>query len=377
MVIRGYLEGDEQGLISLLSSLGWRHLGSRENWEWEFLQCPDGPALIQVAEHDGEIIGQYSSLALAMQCGPRIVHGGKAEGSAVDARYRGAAARKFFPGEKRPTVFGKLIEGFFASADEHGKMLIWGFPNAAALNPQVRYGYDYIQVPQDLLILPLHARQLADPALSTRISHQGVRHVLTIPLAAGICTLTWLRRRPYRSLVEGLRVHEISEFDQRMDGFWDACRQERSRITIVRNQRYLNWRFVSNPNATYTRLIAELRGDVVGYLVTSVIKRPEYVEGHVVDVMVRADHHDALCALIGHAVERLRRQGAALISVWTIRDNSHHVEYDRAFRRLGFWRRRPSALHLIVRAQEECAPRAYVLDSANWYITMAFTEGTL
>ena len=373
MIIRAYQPGDEDGIIRLMSPMGWPHLESTDHWRWEYRDCPDGHALIQVAEHHGNIIGHYSSLPIPMQCDRAVIPAGKAEGSAVAVLYRGSAVRKFFPGEKKPTIFGKLIQALFAQADQEHTKLLWGFPNDAAVSAQVRCGYDYLKIPRSLLMRPLNASTLARRVLAKRVPSKLLSRLLALGAAPFIRMRNVLAQRVSKG-EPSCRVRQVASFDEQIDHLWSRWMQTRHCVTVVRSQQYLTWRFVNNPNARYTRWVVEKDDCLSGYLITSAHQRDGYREGYIVDVLVESE--EALDALLLASIDALKQDKVDVVTVWSIPNNPHHVLYERAFQRHGFWISRSSPLHVIFRATGGDAMRAYLLDPSHWYLTMAFTEGT-
>ena len=373
MIIRAYQPGDEDGIICLMSPMGWQHLKSTDHWRWEYRDCPDGHALIQVAEHDGDIIGHYASLPIPMQCDRAVIPAGKVEGSAVDIRYRGAAARKFFPAEENPTIFGKLIQALFAQADQEHTKLLWGFPNDAAVSVQVRLGYDYLKIPRSLLMRPLNPSAVAKRVLAKRVPSK----LLSPILASGAATFIRMRNVLAQRVSTGeptYRVRQVASFDEQIDHLWSRWMKMRHCVTLVRSRKYLSWRFVENPNASYTRWVVEKDDCLTGYLITSAYQRDGYREGSIVDVLV--ENEEALDALLLRCIDAFKQDKVDVVTVWSIPNNPHHALYERTFQRHGFWISRSSPLHVILRATDGDAMRAYLLDPSHWYLTMAFTEGT-
>jgi len=308
-----------------------------------------------------------------MQCERAVISAGKAEGSAVDIRYRGGAARKFFPGEETPTIFGKLIQALFAQADQEHMKLLWGFPNDDAVSGQVRGGYNYLKIPRSLLMRSLNASTVAKRVLAKRVPSKLLSQILALGAAPFIRMRNVLAQRVSTG-EPTYRVRQVASFDEQIDHLWSRWVQTRHCFTLVRSRKYLTWRFVENPNARYSLWVVEKDDCLSGYLITSAQQRDGYREGYIVDVLVESE--EALDALLLASIDAFQQDKVDVVSVWSIPNNPHHVLYQRTFQRHGFWISRASPLHVILRATDGDAMRAYLLDPSHWYLTMAFTEGT-
>ncbi len=101
---------------------------------------------------------------------------------------------------------------------------------------------------------------------------------------------------------------------------------------VVRDQRYLGWRFDSRPDAKYTLLMATRGSDLVGYLVLRLAEVAGVRLGYLVDFLVEHKSSSLLAFLVEEAVEHLRHGSAAAI---ICRVNT--TPYRRMFYRHGFY----------------------------------------
>jgi Acetyltransferase (GNAT) domain len=162
-----------------------------------------------------------------------------------------------------------------------------------------------------------------------QVSRLGVVHYVAALLARGGRTL--LRHRQAATATPGVTVGEIDSFDQRFDALWQRVRGDHL-VAIVRDQRYLTWRFVRRPDARYTILAATRAGEVSGYLVLRLTDRGGVQRGYLVDFLVEGRSLPTFSLLVEHAVERLRGEGAKAVSCRVI-----SAPYRRRLYRHGFW----------------------------------------
>ena len=374
LIIRGYESGDEEGIMGLMSPY-WNHLKFPKNWYWEFKNCPGGNALIKLAEHNRNIVGHYSLLPMEMKCGNRIILGGKAEGSVVHEDYRGNVAHRFFPEEKDARVFNKLIQSMFESAEKTHIDLFWGFPNEAALKSQVLAGYYHMIIPLQTMILPVDVNRSIQIFLSQKIKNEVISRLLTTCGFFFCILLITLKKRKLRT-GNGSSVKVIQRFDERINKLWERYSEQNNYITIKRDEKYLNWRFVDNPVIPHKIFIVEKRGGINGYIVTNITNRAGYLQGNVVDILTLKNHEDELNLLVSTAINDLIGKKVDFISVWTVKGNKNYEMYQGAFRKHGFLLFPKGNLNMIIKANYSVCPKKFVLNITNWYITMAFLEGT-
>jgi hypothetical protein len=125
-------------------------------------------------------------------------------------------------------------------------------------------------------------------------------------------------------------VTAVDRFEPAMDQLWARAKRQYP-VSIIRDQRYLNWRYVARPTVAYTRLVARRGDDVLGYVVARASTRDGARWGHVVDYLVDGSPWRVLPPLIQAAVKRLRDAGA--IGVTCLAPNA---AYRHALYRAGF-----------------------------------------
>jgi len=158
-------------------------------------------------------------------------------------------------------------------------------------------------------------------------------------------------------------VTRLSSFDDRFDRLWQRCGGG-YRAMLVRDRRYLDWRFSQRPDAEYHIAAATRGSDLVGYMVTRCADRNRGRWGYLVDFLVEERSAPVFAVLVAHAVDDLRRQGASLaicrIAV---------PPYGSMLYRQGFlpWPRARRG-YLRVRMPAQNSPS--VADAHEWFLTM-------
>jgi len=374
LIFRDYQKGDEYGIIELMRP-HWKHFSSgnaRFFWQWEYANCPSGQALVQVAEHRGKIIGHYALLPLEIKCGNDILAGAKAEGSIVHPDYRGANIQRFFPGDNSIRIFDSLIKRAFERASEHNIDLIYGFPLENALKSQIKAGYHRMVENMVTLILPLNLSKTLDYLLHGRIGNAHLRRIAS--KFAGPLYGACLAKKSFRSFkTPEIKVTERSNLGEEMDDFWIRYSESGSGITIKRDKRYLQWRFLNDPVIEHKILVSERQGAITGYTVINFSNSLcNHRIGNIADFLFLPNNQlDAHC-LVQEAISYFKRLNADLVRVWL--SASAFKLWQTVFIDNGFYCLSTVNSEVIVKPSNRLNQKQ-VLDGNNWFITMAFTEG--
>jgi GNAT superfamily N-acetyltransferase len=133
----------------------------------------------------------------------------------------------------------------------------------------------------------------------------------------------------HRSNGSNGRVVRLDRFDERIDALWERAR--RKKAMIIRDHRYLNWRYCDRPDATYFLYGFERRGALEGFMVTRSNTYEGMPWGFLVDFLVPEGANDVLAALIDEAVDELRRCGAAAVTCFVTDPDARATLMRRGF----------------------------------------------
>ena len=161
-----------------------------------------------------------------------------------------------------------------------------------------------------------------------------------------------------------IAIEIIDRFDRRFDEFWKAISDE-YKIVVVRDSRYLNWRFADSPRRHSIR--AAKRGEkVTGYVVLFKNKIEDMLLGHIVDLMVKAGDAETLDALVSEALSYFKKEGCvkACCALLTAARPYHAVLTKR-----GFIGRRVSSY--LAGYSDNAEDLALMKNPNNWFVTFA------
>jgi hypothetical protein len=158
------------------------------------------------------------------------------------------------------------------------------------------------------------------------------------------------------------QVVELEGFDRRFDRLWDEAK-DACPISVVRDRRYLQWRFVANPESRYRIFACQDGRRVSGYAVAKRYGK----EMHVVDILcLNADIGVRLVRRVSVAAVR---QGLSAVSMWL----NPGLELHRELERLGFQPGAPVTYFCVLPLGAASLLRG-ACDFRNWYLTMGDSD---
>jgi GNAT superfamily N-acetyltransferase len=171
---------------------------------------------------------------------------------------------------------------------------------------------------------------------------------------------------PFRA--DGLSVVATERFGEDADKLWSKAGESYA-FAVVRDSRYLNWRFADCPTP-YKMWRAIRSGNTVGFLVIS--KDRENTLGKIIDLFTEKNDMEAARALLSTGMTNMLENGIREVSTWTLQGDAESAAQGLLRRALPFRRKRH--LHLafrILAGQEVSLP----LTSKNWHFTVGDSDG--
>jgi hypothetical protein len=283
----------------------------RREWEWRFLRKPAGKGLVELAWDGTTLAGHYALSPVRMRVRGNDVLAALSGTTMTHARYRGAG------------LFPLLARRTYARAQQAGQVLVMGFPNR----------YSHRGLVRDLGWQDVHEV----PKLAAKVSDIG-------PVG------------------EEPGVAELKRFDRRFDLLWDAVKDVHP-ISVVRDRRYLQWRFVENPESEYRIFACRDGRRISGYAVAKRYER----ELHVVDILcLNAESGVRLVHRVAGAAAQL---GLPVVSMWL----NPALELHHELERLGFRPGAPVTYFCVLPLGSAPLLRG-ACDFRNWYLTMGDSD---
>lgn len=345
-LIRKYKEGDEKQILDIFNFV-FKESRKLEHWYWKFRENPAGFAPICVAEDNGKIVGYYPLTLVKMKIEGETMMGSQMVDLVVHLNYQ------------RQGIFVTLGKKLLTKAGEEGIQISYGFPNEAAHPGHLKYGcFDVGLIPKMVKILNLD--HILKKHTKSEFLFKAGRIFVNLVLKI-------LFKSKRFSDSTNIVVNEIPSFDSRINNFWERISAD-YKISIVRDQSYLNWRYVENPGRKYTIYLAENDNNILGFIILTVIEGKVRI-GHIVDILTVFDQKSVARCLISKSIEYFRREKANMICCYILDDR-----YCKILKEAGF-RPRPSELLLIARANSPSISKTLLSDPKNWHITFGDSDG--
>jgi len=234
--------------------------------------------------------------------------------------------------------------------------IVIGWAGEIATRASISYGL----VPG--LMTPLVRVMNAGPLIE-RFTHSRLLGSIGAGAAASTRFVTApLRRR--RSSKVGARIR-LDAFDDSVDRLWERARRA-EKAMLVRDHRYLNWRYCQRPDATYSLFGVKRKSELAGFLVARTTTRQGTKWGYLVDFLAAENSSDVLSALIDDALDEFRGLRVAAVSCYATDPAAR-----RTLLRHGFFpvpQREPS--HFTRRIHRGRPDLQKFAALRQWYVTM-------
>jgi hypothetical protein len=266
VTIGPYEEGAEAEINDLFNAVFGEQRDLQE-WAWKFTESPaDSRPLIALARSGGRLVGHYGAIALRLRYRDREIPIVQFVDNMVHEDFQGG----------RDGVYHQAFRRAESSWKEAGVALVIGFPDRRSYGVhRGLLGYQDL-VPVVNLYRGMSWRQVA-------------RKVVPIPAAAGPAGRVSRGRARHRiarprPTMKGIRFSNVERLDERADALWERV-AARYDIGVVRDHRYLDWRYGRRPGRRYRMIAAERGKELVGLIVLAEVTRPDRKMGFILDCL--------------------------------------------------------------------------------------------
>ncbi len=347
-IVRMYRADDKQQSLDLMTAVSG-HEPDRAMWEWYIERNPYGANMGWVADDHGKVVGRYGMIPLELQV----------QGKRMPVAQ--AVEIMTHPDYRRQGMFPAMASQVFADLPGMGIHFAIGFPNDAARPGHQKFGW------KELGWIQASVRPI-DAGVVARRYFKNPRVAALAGLAANIyLKLLFDWRKPGN--LGKVRSQLIDRFDDRFDELWRRV-GERYPIALVRDSRYLNWRYVDCPY-TYIKRSFEINGRLVGASVVRVVQRDGATEGHICDLILDAEPAWLFDIAAHHAVADCRAAGAAFVGL-RIQSPDNYLE---RFKALGA--RRYQGKMILIVYDKLLPPEGFGLDHTdlkNWLVSFGDSD---
>ena len=284
-------------LTQLIYGDMWKRAGDATYYEWKVFSDLLPKPNARVAAIGADIVGTQLSCHRRFRFGDRTFWSTELGDTMTHPNYR------------RQGMWASIAPLVIANALEQGFMPVTGFPN--------KYAY-----PGWIKKMTMeHFFNLWRLVLLLRPPPVPLTSGLSATFQDTTAGLIGLIRKAFHRLAfgkkEALLVDRNAKVGKWANRLWD---KEKWRIEagVVKDARYLEWRFELNPDDYTIYLASDSDGDPLGFLVTKIReKEGEGTFGFIADMLVPSRERKVLFQLLLEAEKDFRKAGVVLLDAWT------------------------------------------------------------
>jgi hypothetical protein len=271
--VRAYQPGDEEQILALFRRV-FGQPREMAHWRWKFAANPAGSQIVLAVADDGRIVGQFAGLPAdaVSPTGPFVLSQGVDHMVDPEFQKRGVFA----------AMTRHFAQRFLPPARD---VVFYSYPLAHKHSIDQRIG----------------DAQLVHAVRAVRFDLGGAE-----PWRA---TRTWETWRH--------RVRRVDRFPASVDRLWQRALRPEAGVSIVKNRRYLDWRYADCPDVAYLRLVVESRltGRALG---VAVLRLGWFAEpiAPLLELLVPVRERAALRLLLGACHDLAREQGLWSVKAW-------------------------------------------------------------
>jgi GNAT superfamily N-acetyltransferase len=343
-------DGEEIDLSGILSlrKIVFREMEEDKSeprfWRWEFMEAPDGKALIYIVQDGNRIIAHFADIPRRFSINGEVVLATLSLDLMVHPDYR------------REGLFTAMGRYGAQRVKQENGLFMMAFPiRSETIQGLIKIGWRKV-VKLPVIVHPIRFSGIVDRYLRFK--------PLSI-LIGGVATCLYLLRFGWKKgeNVEGIQIEEVVQLDEAFDAFWQSASRLFS-VLGVRTRQYLNWRYVKHPTRRYTVYRAIEEGKMKGYIVLRKVELLSFNSAVIVDLLALDER--ALFALVEKGVQHSREEHVDLLGFMVPKT---HPYYHRLKRR-GFLRS-PKTFSFMIYPH---AKEKNLSQLEGWYVNWGDTD---
>ncbi len=313
-------------------------------WQWEFVDGPDGKALIYIVEDRNKIIGHFADI-------PRRF---SVEGEAVLGTL--SLDLMVHPDYWRKGIFAALGRYGAEKVKQEKGLILTAFPiRSETILGLRKIGWrEVVKLP--VLVYPIRFRSILN-----RYVHFPPLGLLMGGMVRFFYFLLYgLKRRKETGVIE---IEKVGSLDEAFEHFWQRA-SALYPIMGIRNRDYLNWRYVQHPTRNYVIYRAKENGEMRGYIILRKVDLLKFNSTVIVDLL--ALDEEIASALVERGIQHSRQERADLLGFMLPQDHFYY----RLLRRKGFLPSLKTFLFMIYSHSD----KGIFLSPEKWYVTWGDTD---
>ena len=320
--VRPYESGDERDILKLFKIVFKRDM-TINFWRWRFIEGPFGKGIIYLA-FDGDILtGHYAVFPTLIKIKREIVKAVFSMTTMTHPNYRGKG------------IFTTLANAVYEEAYRKGYKLVFGFPNENSFG-----------------------------AFVNKLGWKGFGRINLYVLSFNLTK--------FHRLEGNLRckIKQVYSFDDNINKLWESVKDE-LRISVPRISRYLNWRFVENPEEKYFLFLVNTSDHLEGYFVLKKYTNPNNGEkyGHIIDFLF--EDYSYFENVLFYSYNFFKETGVSKVTFWINESIANNLQLAK----LGVKKMEMERTYFGYKIFDLQSDFGNELENMeNWYITMGDSD---
>ena len=334
-------------LFSESNGYSGRRSFAPEYYRWKIETNPVERGILHVADDAGNIVGMVSITPKPLYINGKLIDGAELGDGFISPVYQ------------RQGMFYVLLNETRKEAIEKGLAFIYGTPNEQALPGERKAGYKVIPGTQLYnLVRPLNMRAV----LMAKITSAMLAKILGPWLHLGF-TMLYRVKSPQLEK-QGVSFSFVSEFPEDVHSLWIRVAKRYDWI-VERSKKYLDWRFIQNPD-TYSIMLARNSRETIGYIVTKIGYWQGLKVGYLADFLVDEEQPEIFTEFVLRSLNNFQQVKVDMVAGWA----ADKGIYYNVLRRFGF--KRHKEVPIICYKTDLCTKIMNQL--GKWHFTMADSD---
>ena len=353
--IRNYKPGDQTQIIQLFQQVFRKPMGKTESikhWNWEYKNNPNNQIHAFLAFDVDRLVGYYAVIPIKMKIKDKVYITSLSLDTMTHKDYRGQG------------LFPTLATKLYNKLGETGISITYGFPNGNSIYGFIKKleWFEISNVP--IYALPLNFISLINRFIKLKAFSKFFGTVFNF-----IFNLFLKKKKPPNHI----QIEKIKEFDERFDEFWELVKNE-ILIGVIRDSKYLNWRYFQKPEEKYNGLVIKDNGVLKGYIILKIEERYNLKVGLIMDIITDPSNISYQNYLINYAIFYFKNRNVDIVSIIMF----PHWRYHNTLRRNMFIKMlrvlSPENIFFGARITCEDFDVQLIKNAKNWFLTWGDTD---
>lgn len=315
-----------------------------EKLTWQLLELPIKSKLVNIAidKVSKKTAGTYAVFPSNFLIGGKNYIGSQAIDAITDIDFRGKG------------LFIELAKDVYQKAINEDIKLVYGFPNGTSVHGHKKKLQWTIMDPVPFLIKPLYTQYFTNK----------------------IKFLNWfpnLRIATKRKIEKNVILKVENFFPDEVNEIWVSF-SKNIKVAVVRNQEYLNWRYLKKPFENYQIVHAYTQDEkYIGYIVYCIKEKHGGKVAYIMEFIFDPNYSDLAKNLLNYASNEIIEKKADCILSWCLEHSENFTNYKSN----GFFKLpenlRPIELHFGARAFDIQFDEI-ITNRINWYLSYSDSD---